>query len=193
MWADKPQACQRQENEHHMTNSDSHQDTYMESIEIDRIMAKRREKLIEINKNRREELQCNHYNEGYCAFCMKHNVLVSPYDFEVCNTCREKYIPKEYIKRLSNPKSEGFCAFSGHWTKQIEKINIYKVHCRLCVKCALFHAKIERKISNAGGYRMLKPEWQKIRKKYGKDYNEILETRYSNVELTKIKGLCMGI
>ena len=134
------------------------------------------------------------YHEGYCALCESAGVNVSPMEMPVCNVCKTKYIGDEYILATRELRPKGFCFYKGHWTRFIHQINLATLNMYVCEKCHRKFTKYCENIAKDG--KMLDPRWRKIRRKFGKDYNEILQTELTEEEMRKatiIKNKMLGI
>lgn len=118
-------------------------------------------------KHQQDEYQrINKFREGLCYGCEQKN-LVGARMIDVCKACLKKHSPDIVLTVLSS-KIYGWCMLCSRYTWDVGHINV-----RMCSKCNGRIARNATAHNSSGGKLANDPFWQKIRKKYGKDYKEI--------------------
>ena len=109
----------------------------------------------------------NKHKEGLCFKCFSTDLAWATVS-DICDDCLNKS-GRESILATITKKMYGYCYFCGNYKFEINHINI-----RLCTKCFRKIADNLKSYNKQGGTQKVDPFWKKMRRKFGKDYKELL-------------------
>lgn len=113
-----------------------------------------------------EHTRINKYKEGVCYGCFNKDTVYARM-LDVCADCRRKRGIETIMSVLTN-KMYGYCPVCAKYKFDIAHINV-----RMCAKCNAKVAKNTHAFNKAGGHVAVDPFWQRMRRKFGKDYKEL--------------------
>jgi len=116
-----------------------------------------------------EQKRIDKHNEGVCWGCLKKDYILSSL-WMACKKCIDRRGFDSIYTIVKHKSIEDTCDFCGQWTRPFE---CWQINAGLCESChnrvIIFHANYRK----AGGKNQ-NPYTKRVRKKYGKDYKQIL-------------------
>lgn len=101
--------------------------------------------------------------EGVCFGCFN-KTFVGARVADICADCFKKR-GTETVLAFVNRKMYGFCLFCGKY-----KFNVSNINVRICIPCNTRISRIAHDFNKAGGKMNVDPFFQRMKKKYGKDW-----------------------
>ena len=120
-----------------------------------------------------EYTRVDNYKEAICINCFKRDAT-SATIADICGECAGKRGREPLLATVSH-KMYGLCYFCGKYKFEIEQINA-----RFCRSCHSRIAKVTKEYNKKGDMFGADTFWQKMRKKHGKDWKEIMSKGLGN-------------
>lgn len=117
-----------------------------------------------------EQKNINKHSEGYCYGCTRKDYIISSL-FYCCQRCMEKRGKECLLALVYQKPSEELCDFCGKWSKPYE---CWQINVSLCDSCMFKVKKFHNQYRKGGGREKQNPYYQRLRKKNGKDWKQIM-------------------
>ena len=118
-----------------------------------------------------EHTRLDKHGEGICYLCFKRDYVWATV-IDVCYPCATKRGP-EAILAIIKRIEFGFCYVHGGYCELVFAHNLAHVNVRLCMHCTKLVAERYRVLARKGTHGV-DPFWKSMRRKFGKDYEQLL-------------------